>query len=211
MPMQLSRIVAVHKALADPMRIRILSLLAKGPLHGQALAGKLGVTPPTITHHTAKLRDVGIIGERRDKNTVYFYLREKEFRTSVTAVLDMVLPAAGDGGEDNVGRTADAADRRELRAQADRLRQEVVRNFFTPDGRLKHLPARLSRKLYALEHMVRGLEVGRKYSEQELNEYIKRFYDDYATIRREFIIHQFMYRENGVYELNPRDMWPTAD
>lgn len=207
MPMQLSRIVAVHKALADPMRIRILTLLAQGPLHGQALAGKLGVTPPTITHHTAKLREVGMIGERRDKNTIYFYLKEKDFRSGITAVLDMVLPQGGleDANE------MDTAERLEMdEERLEKVRKEVLRNFFTPDGRLKHLPAKHSRKLFVLEHLVRGLQIGKKYPEKEINEYIQKFHEDYATIRREFIIHQFMYRENGIYELNPREMWPTV-
>jgi len=47
----------------------------------------------------------------------------------------------------------------------------------------------------------------RKYTEKEINEYIKYFNDDYCTIRREFIINQFMRRDNGIYELNPCEMW----
>ena len=30
-------------------------------------------------------------------------------------------------------------------------------------------------------------------------------------LRREFIMHQFMYREDGVYELNPREIWTRWD
>lgn len=75
--MQLSRLVNFHKTLGDPTRIRILALLRHGPLHGQAIAGKLGLKPPTITHHMAKLRDIGLINERRDKNTIYFSLNVK--------------------------------------------------------------------------------------------------------------------------------------
>ena len=43
-----------------------------------------------------------------------------------------------------------------------------------------------------------------------MNEYIKQFHEDFATLRREFIIHQFMYRENGIYEVNPREMWAST-
>ncbi|MFC8564057.1 DUF2087 domain-containing protein, partial [Peribacillus frigoritolerans] len=43
--------------------------------------------------------------------------------------------------------------------------------------------------------------------EKELNEFIQSFHDDYATIRRELIIGSIMYRENSIYELNPREMW----
>jgi hypothetical protein len=61
--------------------------------------------------------------------------------------------------------------------------------------------------LIVLEHVVAKLEQGRKYNEKEINEFIKTFHNDFATIRREFIMHQFMYRENQIYELNPQEMW----
>ncbi|QXJ36781.1 hypothetical protein BV455_03993 [Parageobacillus caldoxylosilyticus] len=46
--MQLSRLVNFYKNLDDPTRIRIIALLRHGSLHGQAIAGKLGLKPPTI-------------------------------------------------------------------------------------------------------------------------------------------------------------------
>ncbi|BBI33365.1 hypothetical protein KCTCHS21_27640 [Cohnella abietis] len=58
-----------------------------------------------------------------------------------------------------------------------------------------------------LEHLVSKLEKGRKYNEKEINDFIKDFHEDFATIRREFIMHQFMFRENQIYELNPQEMW----
>ncbi len=59
--MQLDKIITYHKALADATRIRMLILLADGELNGQVLAEKLGVTPATITHHAAKLREASLI------------------------------------------------------------------------------------------------------------------------------------------------------
>lgn len=88
-----------------------------------------------------------------------------------------------------------------------KLRNSVLRNFFTVEGTLKHLPVQLKKKLIVLEHLVSGLEQGRSYSEKEINEYIKRFDEDYATIRREFIIYRFMSRENEIYTLNPPQEW----
>lgn len=49
------------------------------------------------------------------------------------------------------------------------------------------------------------------YPERELNEWIKQYHEDFATIRRELIMHQFMYREREMYELNPREMWTRWD
>ena len=64
--MQLHRLVTFFKTIGDPTRLRIIKLLSQGPLHGQAIAGKLGLTPATITHHLKKLRDTNVVYERRD-------------------------------------------------------------------------------------------------------------------------------------------------
>ena len=65
--MQLEKIVAYHKALADPTRLRMLLLLAQGELHGQALAERLNLSQPTVTHHASKLREAALIKERRER------------------------------------------------------------------------------------------------------------------------------------------------
>ncbi|MCH1627563.1 metalloregulator ArsR/SmtB family transcription factor [Fredinandcohnia quinoae] len=190
--MQLDKLVNFHKVMGDPTRIRILVLLAKGPLHGQALAGKLGVTPPTITHHMTKLRDIGLISERRDKNTIYFRLNDELLKQQTKAITDVIL------GKETI---MEASNKETME------RHVLLQNFLTPEGRLKTIPSQKKKRIIILEHIVRGLVIGKKYSEKELNEHIKKYHDDFATIRREFIMNHFMYRENGIYEVNPSEMW----
>ncbi|KAF0816183.1 Transcriptional regulator [Bacillus sp. ZZV12-4809] len=192
--MQLNRLVAFYKTMGDPTRIRIVFLLAKGPLHGQAIAGKLGLTPPTITHHLNKLREINLVYQRRDKNTVYFYLNESVLKHQS-------------------GVLAKLADKEEVKKMEEQNseNQKVIENFFTRDGKLKNIPAQRKKKLMVFEHLIKGLKMGKKYEEKELNEYIKQFHEDYATIRREFIINHYMYRENGIYELNPPEMWAKIE
>ena len=189
--MQLNKIVEFHKALGDLTRIRIIALLQQGPLHGQAIAGKLGLKPPTITHHIAKLREVGLINERRDKNTIYFSLNTKILEMSANAILSV-----GTGGGANMEMSV-----------TEEERAAIIHNFFTKDGKLKNYPAQRKKKLVVLAHMAKGLEFGRVYPEKEINEYLKQFHEDYATLRREFIMCQYMYRENNQYELNPVELW----
>lgn len=203
--MQLDLLVSFHKAIGDPTRIRILTLLANGPLHGQALAGKLGLTPPTITHHMVKLREAGVIYERRDKNTIYFYLHEANLKRGSDAILKLVFK-----GEEQPQSNAEEA-REQQKMNMDAEKAAIVKNFFTADGKLKQIPTQRKKKLIVFEHMIQGFETGKKYTEKEINEYIKKFHEDYATIRREFIMNHYMYRENGIYELNPREMWAKAE
>lgn len=192
--MQLSKVINFHKAVTDPTRIRIIMLLAKGPLNGLEIAERLGITPPTVTHHANKLRDAGLLYQRREKNTIFFSLDEKTLKQSSLALLKLVEQAKE--GEDEMTVNTEA-----------QLKNSVLTNFFSKDGRLKQIPSQMKKKLIVLQYIVEKLETGMKYQEKELNEFIKQFHDDFATIRREFIIHQFMYREDSVYELNPKELW----
>jgi predicted transcriptional regulator len=192
---QLDKLVEYHKALSDATRIRILFLLKRGPMHGQALAGKLGVSAPTITHHMTKLRNAGVVKERRNKNTIYFEIDERSFKQSAEAMLATFF---GPNLSESQGGTVE---------EHEHFRMSVLNNFFTLDGKLKQIPAQRKRRLVVLEHIVRDLRPGQEYTEKEINEYIQRFHDDYCTIRREFIVNQYMYRQHNIYELNPREMW----
>lgn len=194
--MQLEKVVSYHKALADPTRIKILILLADGELNGQVLAEKLYVTPATITHHATKLREASLINERRDKNTIYFSLNHYFIKNNATATENLIYKKNNSKGD------ADTVN-----DDHKRMKDSVIRNFFTSEGELKSVPAQLKKKLIVLEHLVLKLNKGQKYTEKEINQFIKSFHEDFATIRREFIMHQFMFRENEIYELNPQEMW----
>lgn len=56
-------------ALADPVRLRLLSLIAAaGEICSCDLQGPLGRAQPTVSHHTSALAEAGlIIGERRGR------------------------------------------------------------------------------------------------------------------------------------------------
>lgn len=191
---QLEKVVNYHKALADPTRIKMLILLSDGELNGQTLAEKLCVTPATITHHAAKLREASLIHERRDKNTIYFSLNHYFIKNYANAAEHLIY-------------RKDKGDPVVMGEEQTRIKESVMKNFFTKEGKLKSIPVQLKKKLIVLEFLVSKLEKGRKYSEKEINDFIKLFHDDFATIRREFIMHQFMFRENQIYELNPPEMW----
>lgn len=191
--MQLEKIVSYHKALADPTRLRLLLLLSQGEMHGQALAEKLNLSQPTVTHHAAKLREAALIKERRDKNTVYFKLNPEFINNGAEASLQFIFSKGAENMEEQLPENS--------------LQDTVIRNFFSKDGKLRQIPAQYKKKLIALQYMVEKLEPGVVYTEKEINEFIKQFHEDFATIRREFIMHQFMYREKDKYELNPREVW----
>ncbi len=68
----------VFKALSDPVRLRLFSLIASYA-GGEAcvcdLTPAFDVTQPTISHHLKVLRDVGLIESERRATWIYYRVR----------------------------------------------------------------------------------------------------------------------------------------
>jgi ArsR family transcriptional regulator len=72
---QAEDLTPVLKALADPVRLRLLSLIASRA-GGEAcvcdLTGKFDVSQPTISHHLKVLREAGLLTSERRASWVYY-------------------------------------------------------------------------------------------------------------------------------------------
>ncbi len=67
------------KALADPVRLKILYLLTVRPCCVCELSEIFGLTQPALTKHLQKLHDAGIISVEKFKNyQIYFLITEDE-------------------------------------------------------------------------------------------------------------------------------------
>ncbi|EEL89170.1 DUF2087 domain-containing protein [Bacillus cereus] len=88
-----------------------------------------------------------------------------------------------------------------------KFRDTTIRNFFDKEDRLKSIPGQKKKKLVLLEHLVSKLNAENQYTEKEINTFIKQYHDDFCTIRREFIVHGFMDREDNMYQINGREVW----
>ena len=66
------------RALADPVRLRILEILAPGGLTAQALAARVGAPRTTLLHHLALMRSAGLVETAvgAGHSTVYSLRRE---------------------------------------------------------------------------------------------------------------------------------------
>lgn len=65
------------KVLADPARLRLLSLIrtaAAGRTTTGVLAEQLGLTQPTITHHLGALFDAGFVQRERDGRQTWYWV-----------------------------------------------------------------------------------------------------------------------------------------
>lgn len=88
-------LAAAFKALSDPVRLRLLSMIASAP-GGEACVCELtpvfDVTGPTISHHLKYLRESGLVtSERRGTWVFYRPVRDK------LALLSSLLAEAATG------------------------------------------------------------------------------------------------------------------
>ena len=71
------RLAGVLRALAEPTRLRLVSLVAAGP-GGQAcvcdLTDPVGLTQPTVSHHLKVLVDAGILEREQRGKWAHFSL-----------------------------------------------------------------------------------------------------------------------------------------
>ncbi len=78
------------KALADPVRVKIMSLLfdsAAGEQNSGDLAATLGLTESTASHHLAQLRKAGLVeSQRRGMNV--FHRAHRDALIALCTVLD---------------------------------------------------------------------------------------------------------------------------
>jgi hypothetical protein len=80
------------------------------------------------------------------------------------------------------------------------VRQEqVLRAFVLPDGRLRSIPTKISKRLVILNLVAQEFEIGRTYAETEVNAAVRRFHDDVAALRRYLVEEGFLERRDGRY------------
>jgi DNA-binding transcriptional ArsR family regulator len=84
---------AVLHALSDPMRLRIVRILATGGEH-TCKSIDLPVTKSTCTHHFRVLREAGVMRQRLEGTTRLNALRREELDARFPGLLDSVLRAA---------------------------------------------------------------------------------------------------------------------
>ena len=85
---QAQQVAPLLKALADPVRLRLMSLVASHP-GGEAcvcdLTGAFNLSQPTISHHLKVLHDTGLLD--RDKRGVWVYYRARTAALASLATL----------------------------------------------------------------------------------------------------------------------------
>lgn len=185
--MEYESIMPLFKALADQTRIRIIALLSTRELAVQEIAAAVDLAPATISHHLTLLRRAGLVSGRREQ----YYTLYRFTQQPLLDALGVLTRASLDPAEtaDDVGK----------------FDRKVLRDYLM-DGRLTTIPAQRKKRDVILRYLASQFDIGRTYSEKEVNTLLVTYHDDVATLRRELVADdaRLLARDQGLY-------WRIAD
>ena len=166
-----------YNTLTDTQK-ELLRLFHAGLPDGE-IAKTLGVSASTVRHQKFTFR------ERAKQAKLYLAVFENIFDTGQKNE-EAIIPM-----HDN----ATCCDERYVITERERSR--VLETFFLSLNplRLKIFSAREKNKVVTLMRIAEEFELGRSYTEKEVNAILKPIYDDHVTIRRYLIEYGFMQRE----------------
>ncbi|ARV60733.1 ArsR family transcriptional regulator [Nostocales cyanobacterium HT-58-2] len=169
------------KALADESRLKILGILANQECSVEELAALLQLKEPTVSHHLAKLKELNLVTMRPEGNARLYQLDNHALQSISKEIFTPEKIASL--GED---------------VDTEAWESKVLRTYIE-GNRLREIPASRKKRFVILKWLASKFEAGLNYQEHTVNEILRCYHPDYATLRRELISYQLMRKENGVY------------
>jgi len=173
-------LVTFFKALADSNRLKIVGLLAERSYSVEELAALLKLKPPTVSHHLAKLVEAGLVNSHTESYYSVYQLDQSALESKRRSMFS----------QQELSTVASEVD-------ADAYDKKVIKDYARRDGSLKTLPAQRKKLEAILRYVVNAFDVGKRYSEKQVNEILAGYHADTATLRRELVGFGLMKREGG--------------
>jgi hypothetical protein len=163
---------ALFKALADEQRIKILAQVIDAPRTPDEIAGAIGLDLCAAGQQLAQLEYLGLV--RREEGGRYRFSRAP------------ILSVLRDLSQRSPGIEIDPS-----LPEYDR---KVLATFFQ-DGRLTQIPMQQKKRDVILRYLASQFEAERMYHEREVNEIIRPFHDDTASLRRYLVDGDLLKRQ----------------
>src|SRR4051794_6892465 len=161
-------------ALADDERLQVAAALVLGRRTADDVAAATGLAKRRVLEALTRLETAGLVA-RSGSDWSFDTGRLKE----------IAKDARPREEPDDVG-------------DVDRETASVLRTFLR-GGRLTQIPVQHGKRLVVLDHICRVFDIGVRYSEREVNTYLRAFHPDTAALRRYLVDDGFLSRENNVY------------
>ena len=173
----------IFKCLGDKSRLSIINNLIEGPMYVELLSERLNLASSTISFHLKKLEEVNLVYSVKEQYYVVYHLNNDMLSLSLTDLINIGKPEK------------DTQTERE-----EQYKRGVINSFFEYE-KLQSIPVQQKKRKIILEEIAKKFQIGKEYSEREVNIIIADFHDDFCTIRREMVGFNILEREHGIYKL----------
>ena len=156
--------------LAEPDRLKALAAVVLGAETIPEVAERAGLPPRTAARALNRLAAGGLLDGDAGKG---YRVRGETLRAAARR------PASEPAGD--------------IAALGEGPEAQVLRRFVR-GGRLLSIPVARAKRLLVLDHLAGLFEPGRRYPEAEVNEALRAYHPDYATLRRYLVDEGFLDR-----------------
>ena len=176
-----SQLLRFFKVIGNESRLKIVGLLANEERSVGELAALLDLKEPTVSHHLAAMKRLGLVDVRAEGNVRIYWLNSKFLEEM----------------------NKDLFSRESLATLVDDTSENAwerkVLQTFVVEGQIKELPSRHKKRQVVLTWLANQFEPGVRYSEREISDQLKRYNPDYAALRRYLVDYKFLERDKGIY------------
>ncbi len=183
---QFTRLLQFFQVFSNESRLRLIGHLANGERSVGELAQLLDLKEPTVSHHLAELKELGLVTVRAEGNMRIYQLNAKALESI---------------SKDIFARPNLAA----LVPKSEMNEEERVLRVWVKDGRIVDIPAQEKKKQIVIRWLAGQIDPARRWTEREFSEWLSQFNEDYAVLRRYLVDSGYMARENGIYWRTPEN------
>ena len=173
--------IKLFKCLADKSRLMILKSLCEEPMYVERLASRLNLAAPTVSFHLKKMMDAGIVKAQKEQYYMMYSIQEDVL---TARIIDIIKK--------------ESEEKDLLLKREEEYRTKVLESFFEY-GKLKSIPVQQKKERIVLEELSKSFELGKEYTEREVNIILADFFDDFCTLRKDLVLFGFLERNGSSY------------
>lgn len=183
--------IELFKAFSERARLRVLGVLAEGDATLAQLCERLQLSEDAVLPHLGFLRSSQLVTARAEN-------KKQIYSLNLRPVWDEIKAAQSRAPEVSPDDVPDAWER------------DIINRFFEA-GKLKSIPMQQKKRRVVLNHIAREFHPRAPYPETLINETLRAFHPDCASLRRYLVDDGIMTRTRGMYRLIPPEFRETHE
>jgi len=161
------------KAMSDADRLRIIGLLTQRRASRADIISKLNLPLREAVTHLGFLEFVGAISQKEDIYELNSDKLSTLARDNFAKESHSYIPAP----------------------ELDDASKKILKSYLSADGSIKHIPSQPAKLQVILNYLVQAFAPDTNYTEKEVNQILRRFHEDTATLRRYLVDSKLLDRE----------------